>query len=470
MNIVQALHDERFFKPLFKDLSSWHSWEIFLKALFNLPIEDAKDKRFFKDCTGLKSVPRERVKECFCIVGRRGGKSFTSSLISVYLACFKDWRKFLSPGERGYIFIVSCDKTQSQVINGYIKAILHSNKSFEKLIERETTEQIDLINNVSIMVKTASYRSLRGFTILACIMDELAFFRSEESANPDKEILAAVRPALATIEDSLLLGISTPYSRSGVLYEAYRSHFGKDDGGVLVWKSDTLTMNPTIDKKVIDQALKDDYSAAKSEWMAEFREDISSFLSLELIEAAVIPGRFELPKIENVSYFAFTDPSGGRQDSFTLAISHKEEDGKIVLDAIRETKPPFQPKDVVEEYSELLKSYGLYSVTGDRYAGEWVTSAFRDNGIVYENSERSKSQIYVEFLPPISNGSVELLDNKRLVSQLRSLERKTRSGGKDFIDNFFGHDDVANVVSASCVLASQKDRDFLLIASPGLSE
>ena len=113
-------------------------------------------------------------------------------------------------------------------------------------------------------------------------------------------------------------------------------------------------MNPTISKRLIDDALREDYSSDQAEWLAQFRADISSFLSLELIEQAVISNRFELPKVEGISYHAFCDPSGGRQDSMTLAVAHKDSvTNKTVLDVLRESKPPFRPETVTEEFSQV---------------------------------------------------------------------------------------------------------------------
>jgi hypothetical protein len=47
------------------------------------------------------------------------------------------------------------------------------------------------------------------------------------------------------------------------------------------------------------------------------------------------------------SYAAFVDPSGGSLDSMTIAIAHREKDGRAILDAVRERRPPFSPDDVV---------------------------------------------------------------------------------------------------------------------------
>lgn len=455
MNIIKALHSEDVFKSLFKDIETWRAWEVYLQALFGLPIEDRKERKLFKDCTGLKRSPATRIKESFVICGRRSGKSFISAVVAVYLAAFKDWTPFLSPGEKGHIFIIANDKSQARIVKNYVSGILRSQASFERLVSKDLTWEVELTNQTSIMVKTASFRTLRGYTLLAAILEEIAFWRSEESANPDKEILAAVRPSLATIPDSLLIGISTPYSRAGVLYEQFKKHFGKA-GGPLIWKAATERMNPTIDRSIIKTALKEDPAAARAEWEAEFRADIEAFLPPEFVEAVIVPRRWELPRLEGVKYYGFADPSGGRQDSFTLAIAHKNQDKKIILDVLQERKPPFQPAQVAAEYCEILSTYGIRKIESDRYAGEWVTEAFRAHRIRVQNSDLSASEIYTAFLPLVANGTVELLDNKRLKAQLAGLERKTRSGGKDSISHYpGGHDDVANAAAGVCAMIAK---------------
>jgi hypothetical protein len=429
-----------------------------LSALFGLPVEGKEERRLFRDCTGLKSIPLTAFKESFVICGRRSGKSYVSAIISAFLAAFKDWSPFLSPGEKGWIFIIANDKSQARIVKDYISGIFNSIQTLKGLVENDLTWELQLKNGVNIAVKTSNFRTLRGFTLLACVLEEIAFYRSEESANPDREILAAVRPALATIPESLLLGISTPYSRAGVLYEQFKKYFGKS-GGPLIWRAPTSVMNPTIDKRIIKEALKEDPAAASAEWEAEFRADIEAFMPPEFIEAVIIPGRYELAKEDRADYKAFIDPSGGRQDSFTLAISHKK-DGKIILDVLRERRPPFQPKAIVAEYSQVLKTYKINSVESDSYAAEWVKESFSENGIDLKNSELSASEIYLNFLPLAANRTIELLDSKKLKTQFAGLERKTRPGGKDSISHYpGGHDDLANACAGVCVMASHSDQE-----------
>lgn len=458
MNIVDALHSREIFRLLFKDPATWRSWEVFLRGLFGLELETAADRKLFRECTGLERAPSKASRESFVICGRRSGKSYMSAVIAAYLAAFKDWKPYLSPGEKGWIFVIANDKQQAGIIKAYISGIFHRTKCLKALVEKETVETLELRNGVNIAVKTASFRSLRGYTVLCAILEEIAFWRSEESANPDKEILAAVRPALATIPDSLLIGISTPYSRAGVLFDMFKAYYGTA-GGPLIWKAPTTVMNPTIDKRLIENALNEDPQAAAAEWEAEWRQDVEAFISQELVEAVTVPGRFELPRVRGAQYFAFVDPSGGRQDSFTLAIAHGEKSGKVVLDVLRERRPPFQPQAVAAEFADVLKSFGVRDVASDRYAGEWVVEAFAAHGIRVKPSELAASELYLELLPLIANGSFELLDSKRLAAQLAGLERRTRAGGKDLVTHYpGGHDDCANAAAGAIVAVKREER------------
>jgi hypothetical protein len=181
---------------------------------------------------------------------------------------------------------------------------------------------------------------------------------------------------MATIPDAKLLCISTGYAQVGALYDAHKQHFGKDDDDVLVWQADTAAMNPTISQKFIDRELEKDPEAGRAEWLSLFREDVTAAFALDAIERCIVPGRTELAPSPHVyQYFGFTDPSGGRHDAFTLAVAHLHPDeDSVILDAIRAVRPPFVPSEVVSEYCDFLKSFGLSSVLGDNYGGEWPES------------------------------------------------------------------------------------------------
>lgn len=446
LNIIEAIHDKNLFLPLFKDLTTWYSWIVALKALFALPLTET-DLALYRKCTGRENAPQKPFKEIYLIVGRRGGKSFITAIIAVFLALFKDYTPYLAAGERGVIMIIATDRRQAQIILRYIKGIL-SIPIFKSYVENEKQEVLELTNGIDIAVHSCSYRAVRGYTIVAAILEESAFWRVE-GANPDREIYTALKPAMATIPDSLLISISTPYSRQGVLYESYREYFAKEDEEILVWQASSLLMNPTLSVKLIEREKAKDLSAARAEWDAEFREDLEAFLPLAVIEQVIIPDRIVLPCSERFSYSAFIDPSGGGSDNFTLSIGHKEGE-KIIQDALKARRG--NVNETVKEYSSFLRGYGIRSVKGDRYAGNWVVEAFEKEGITYRHSDLNKSELYTEALPFINAGMCELVDSRDMVKELRQLERRRGSSGKDTVDHPRGlHDDLANVTCGMLV-------------------
>jgi hypothetical protein len=445
ITILDACTDPALFAPWFRDRKTWTAWFTFLRALFGLPMTN-DDLKLYARCTGRSGRPTGRVHEAFLICGRRAGKSFVLALVAVFLAVFVDWSGCLTPGERGTIMIIAADRRQARTIFRYVAALLKV-PLLASFVDRSIAESIDLNNNVTIEILTASFRTVRGYTLIGALCDELAYWRSEESANPDTEIIAAIRPAMATVPGAMLLCASSPYARRGALWDAFRRHFGKNSS-VLVWKADTRTMNSTVPESVVAEAYDDDPSSAAAEYGAEFRTDVETFVAREVVEAAVVAGRHELARIPGVAYFAFTDPSGGSADSMTLAIAHREKDGRAILDAVREYRPPFSPESTVQEFAALMTSYGIYTTTGDRYGGEWPRERFRTYGIGYEVAEKSKSDFYRDLLPVLNSGRLELLDHPRLVNQLCGLERRTSRAGKDSIDHAPGtHDDIANSVA-----------------------
>jgi hypothetical protein len=454
ITILDAIQDQHLFAPWFRDAATWASWFVFLRALFGLAMTPDQ-LALFTECTGRTVAPTTPATEGWLIIGRRGGKSFVMALCAVFLACFRDYRVHLQPGERATVMVIATDRRQARVITRYVRGLLTDIPMLARLVDRESAESFDLSNHVTIEVAAASYKTTRGYTIAACLADELAFWPTEDSAQPDYEILDAIRPGMVTIPGAMLLCASSPYARRGALWDAWRKHFGRNDDPALVWKAATRTMNPTVPQSVIDAAMEVDPANAAAEYGAEFRTDIAAFIAREVIDAAIMSGRHELPPVSGTSYAAFVDPSGGSSDSFTLAIAHGGKDGRGILDVIRERRPPFSPDDVVQEFADLLKGYGIMRVSGDRYGGDWPAERFRAHGVGYEPSEKPKSSIYLELLPLMNSGRVELLDHLRLASQLCGLERRTSRGGKDSIDHApGGHDDIANAVAGALLLAS----------------
>jgi hypothetical protein len=422
-----------------------------LRSIFGLRLHHS-EWPVYKQLTEREKLPG-RCSEVFIIAGRRAGKSFMTSLILVYLAVFVSWP--LKSGT-GNILCIATDRAQAQVVFRYVKSILEL-PIFKGIVSKVLTEQIHLKNGVIIAVHACNFRSLRGYRILAAVLDELAFFRFE-GYSPAEEILRALRPALGEVPNSLLLCISTPYSRVGPLWEAYQTHFGKETPGVLVVKASTPDLNPTYSLEHIKKEIEADPISAETEYFAAWRTDVEGLFSPEVLEPCIVEGRHELPRVQGVKYKGFIDPSGGRADAMTLCVGHQEK-GVVIQDCLRVFKAPFDPADAVEDFARTLKSYGIKEVWGDKYSGEWVVSAFKDRSISYRNIELTKTELYREFVPKVMTGKIEMLDNKQQLIELRQLERRAGRSGREVIDHPpKAHDDCSNVLAGMSYLMTKEEQ------------
>ncbi len=431
--------------------ASWRVGRVLLKASEGLPLEP-DELPIYEHHTGRTDVLTTRPREVWEASGRRSAKTFRAALRGVHAATCRRYDG-VAAGERPTVLLLAADREQATVAFRYIRGIIDAIPELKALVGRRRKDQLELTTGVDIHVAASDYKLVRGRTCCLVICDELAFWRSEESVSPDVEVLAALRPSLATIPTAQLLCVSTVYARAGALYNAWETFWGKADPHVLFWRATSREMNPTLDPALIDRELLEDPERARAEWLAEWRSDVEQLFSLDALRAVVVSGRHELPRVAGVTYRAFCDPSGGSQDSMTLAVAHQEH-GVAVLDCVRERKPRFDPATVVEEFVQVLRAYGIRTVTGDRYGGVWVEDAFRRHGVDYHASEETKSQIYVRLVPLVNTGKVQLLDSTVLLAQASGLERRvSRGSGQETVDHGpHAHDDLVNAAAGALVL------------------
>jgi len=360
--------------------------------------------------------------------------------------------------------VIAEDRAQARHIKRFISGLLRETPMLARMIEEETQEGIRLKNRVAIEIHTASYRSTRGYTVIAALLDEVAIWESNETAaNPDFEVINAIKPGMATIPGAMLLCASSPYARRGALWEAYRKHFSKDGDPVLVWQAATRCMNPSVPQSFIDQHVADNPAGAMAEYGAQFREDSGAFIARDIVDAAIVPGRRELSYIAGLPYTGFVDVSGGSSDCMALSIALTEGDAantrRGITALVREVRPPFSTDAVVAEFAAILKSCGLNEVWSDRYAAQWPRESFAVHGITVRYPRdvvpilAATSDIYSELLPALNSRRIELLDDERLITQLCDLKRFP-GRGKDIIRHpAGGHDDVINAVAGALVMA-----------------
>ena len=415
------------------------------------------ERKIFKHFTGGRDrEPDKPVSELYFVSGRRTAKTRSMGTAASYLGTCIDWSDVLTRGEVGTVLCLAQDlRVATQLLN-YIFENLSGSPILKQYLVKRTAETIELKNHVRIEVRPASFRKLRGPTYCAILCDELAFFFAEDwYQNTDVEILNAARPGLMTTRGPLICA-SSPYAKRGILWSAFKKNYGPNGSpSVIVAKGTTHELNPTIPLEEIERELERDPERNRAEYLAEFRSDIDSFISIEVVESCVGDYR-EIPPSHRWTYFLFIDSSGNREDSFACSIAHKDGD-KIVIDVVREWRPPFGIDGVVDEIVALAKNYHIGRATGDRYSGDVIPDMFRRRSLPYDPTDYVKSDLYHDLLPLLNTRGIVLPRNDRLIMQIVGLERRVGSSGRDSINHVpGGHDDTVNAVAGVAKLVHQK--------------
>jgi len=257
----------------------------------------------------------------------------------------------------------------------------------------------------------------------------------------------------------LMLG-SSVYRKRGYMHRQYRELHGNADApdDTLVWFAPSAVMSPKLPQDVIDRAFAENAPKARAEFLNIWREDLSDFIPVDVIEACTDRSVYERAPVPGVSYRAFADCAGGTGgDSFAFAIAHRE--AAYTLDVVREYRPRFVPASVIGELAQLCKQYGISEVQGDRFAIGFHESEWRTHGIRFEACERTTSENYLSLLPLLLAKRVRLVDSRTLRSQLAALERRVGAADREAVthpQHASAHDDIACAVAGALVLASKE--------------
>ena len=452
MNLYDFMTDEALCGTEFLG-DSWMAWRV-IARLFdgNASLLTGDELELARSLTGRQGFTSLPPPEMDIGAGRRSGKTRFAAVMAVHAAAQN--YPMLAPGGFAVSCLVAPDRRQARVAFEYAEGLVMASDMLRAELIRNTTETLEFRHRTRLEVHTGNFRAVRGYSMCFGLIDEAAFLRSEESANPDVELARAMRPALATLGGRMVV-ISSPHRRVGLLFDGFKKYFGKEDARSFYIQAATPVLNPTLNRSTIDDAMADDPEAGRSEWYGEFRSDLAQFLSDELIDAAIVPNLRSQPMVRENEYFGFVDLSGGRVDASAVAIAHRERD-RVIVDRVDLVEGSHDPQDAVARFSLALSSYGLNRVFGDRYAAQWPVAAFAKHGITYSPSTLDRSSIYLEVLPLFASRLIELPDVPRLATELRLLERRPRPGGRDIVDHpRSAHDDVCNAALGAAWIAGK---------------
>jgi hypothetical protein len=462
ISLTAAMTDSELFGGVFAAETFW-TWRVVAKLIDGIPLAERREVKLFETCTGRGYNRRSRraVRRLIVLCGRRAGKDRLLSAIAIWRAALcLNWREHVSAGEGAVVLLLGADKRQSVILANYCNGLLDMPLLAREVVRR-TNEIIEFANGASLEISTNDARLVRGRSAIAVLGSEAAHWRTDEnSSNSDTEVVAAAEPSLSMCPDGGLLALgSSVHRKRGYMHAQWKKLWGVDNSEdeTLVWFAASKVMNPRLPQHVIDAALARDPQRARAEFQNHWREDVCDFIPPDVIDAATDFGVTVRQPQNGTRYFAFADAAGGTgKDAFAIAVSHRDSDGRAVLDCVWERRPRFVPASVVKEYSNLLRAYRITSIQSDRYKSGWATDEWMRNGIQCTPSELTKSEIYLATLPLLVSGQARLIDNARMREQFVALERRAHANGRETVDDSgaaSANDDLANVASGALTLA-----------------
>jgi hypothetical protein len=473
ITLAAAMRDTNLLGAPFVAASFW-TWHALAKVISGEKL-DKREAELFRACTGRTKLPTGPVSSIILLVGRRGGKDRFLSAVAVYRAALAArWETIMSPGEQAVGLLLGADKKQARILRRYCQGLLAA-PLIQALVSRNIDEVIEFSNGAALEIATNDAELVRGRSAIAVIGTEVCFWvTNEASSSSDEEVVGAAEPGMAMIPDGgLLLMASSVHRKKGYMHRRWKELHGNDDAQDICWLASSRVMNPALPESVVAKAMLADPQRAKAEFNSQWRDDVSDFLPLEILEAATDFGVRERAPLPGVKYFAFVDAAGGTgRDAFSIAIAHRDPNGTAVLDFLRERKPRFVPAAVVQEYAAILRLYRIGKVKGDRYSAGWNADEWARAGFQYEASELTKSEIYLAALPMLLSGQVRLLDNPTMRNQFTALERRVHSTGRESVDDngsASANDDLANSCAGAIVQISAR-RPAMVITEEMLAQ
>jgi hypothetical protein len=395
--------------------------------------------------------------ERWLIGGRRSLKS-TMGASSVLFECL---RRAPSPEALSGLIISPGLRQSNRIGLEMVRQFLTTIPELDGQLISETTDSLTLANGVVIRTLPGDPRLVQGFNAAIVWLDEAAGFKDETAVSNFEDVLDAVRPATATVADSVILITTLPGVKSGSIHDAWQSRLERD---ALVWKTSSVEFNPSLaESEEYKRALKRP-EHWKLFYSGEFCDARSALIPANFIESAVPKGRTEVPPEEVSGCWAGLgcDFAQSSDDCAAAIVARAEVDGKDKLVLVWARRWSVKSSELhpiytyLEEILEACQRYGCVAGCGDQQSLAAAKQFFSERGgIAYERlvTNGLASEPVFDFLrEQLRGGRLLLLDLPELVQQMKALEVR-RDVGSYEVAAVRGKDDFAVAVAAAAFKA-----------------
>jgi hypothetical protein len=427
---------------------------------------------------GLWDVQREilaAVERCPQVVnclGRRSSKTTIGALSLLWMAtCRPDLRRHVLPGEQAYFVSIASNREQARVALNQVRRLVRRSSLLRGAVRRETDDAIELVNDNIITTFVCSARSVRGFPVAACLLDELAWFvSSEDGPAAASEVWKAITPSLAQFGGEQRLIVSSTPNGANKFKQIYDDAAAAVDAGdetVAVFHRPTWLCNPRLPEgdPFYERERRSLGEAFGAEYGARFLGSGNALLAESDILACIRPGD-ELGWGECEGWVCGADFAWRRDRSAAVVVGRVRDDPeRLVVGAIRTYDPPKDlagghqgyQESVLREVAAFANEYRA-TIFCDPHESATVRARLQRLGARVEIEAMGvgrKGDVFKELARRVRSATVSFPDHPILIGELRRL--RVRYGGQHVqIENprsGGGHGDVANALALAVARA-----------------
>jgi hypothetical protein len=413
--------------------------------------------------------------------GRRAGKSSSLSRLAVVEALFG--KHDIPPGDVGVVAFISTTRDEASQRLATIRAILDA----LGVKYRPVDGGVGLIDRpVVFKVYAATVSGVSGFTSILVICDEVAKWKDRDTgANPASEVLASVRPTMATQREARIVLSSSPMATVDAHYDAFEegetaqqctAHATTWDANPTVTEADTHALEPNAKTRAREYgAIPQDEleeSLFSSDDLTKVTRTIEASPALDA-ELYPLLQRGDIPPEPGHSYVAAMDPAT-RRNAWTFSIATRRlVDGKVKKSIVvaREWVPApgakLSPKATFKAIAEVSKPYGIRLVWTDQWSNDSLAEQAREVGLVLVEEiigRANKLEMFLDLHDRVLDGDVEFPPGKHFRRDMLCVKKVTTRNGPhiEFVVDGDRHADFAAVTG----LVLSKHVDAPVVPNP----
>jgi len=334
-----------------------------------------------KRCNIKTVIPGQERRNLILPIGRRSGKTLLSSCIAAY-ETYKLINKGnpqnyygVAPSNPIRLVSVATGKEQASLLyeevshhfvkcNFFRRYTANNTMSYARFQTPHDIEEFGSYSenpqaraSIKVFFAACNAKSLRGQGNIVIILDEVAHFL-EQGGSSAEEVYAAVAPSNAAftpksdlgdladgeeepLSDGRVIMISSPLGRQGLFFQKFMQGMSGGEGAenMLCVQAPTWEVNPEITASVFKEHYAFDPRMFRQEFGADFSDRTLGWLddANDLLDCIDKTHKVKSRGRARTPYFVGFD-LGLVKDASAIAITHIDEQSRIVLDYIGEIK------------------------------------------------------------------------------------------------------------------------------------